>query len=204
MRLGVFGGTFDPIHNGHLIVAEHVRTEMDLDRMLFVPAGQPWFKDGQTLTGGYHRLEMTRLGTSENAHFAVSDMEVRRDGPTYTVDTLVALREQMGEGAEMFLIVGIDALNELHRWRSPSDVLDIATLVGVPRPGAEMVDRAALDSIRDGAANEVVIVDGPLVDISAADVRWRMSEGRSVRGLVPRAVEDYAKRHGLYGEKERE
>ena len=202
MKLGIFGGTFDPIHIGHLIVAEHVRTVMDLDRVLFVPAGRPWFKDGQTLTDACHRLEMTRLATADNLHFAISDIEVRRVGPTYTVDTLTELRSEKGGGAEFYVILGIDALNEMHRWRRPRNVLDLATVVGVARPGAEAVDRAALDSIREGASDEVVIVNGPHVDISAADVRARMAEGQSVRDLVPRAVEDYARRHDLYRRKE--
>ncbi len=202
MRTGIFGGTFDPIHNGHLTVAEYVRAEMALDQVLFIPAGRPWFKERQPVTDAGHRLEMTRLAVTDNPHFAVSDMEVRRDGPTYTIDTLAELRREKGKGVEFYLILGIDALNELHRWRRPTDVLNMATLVGVTRPGADTVDRAALDSIREGASDEVVIVDGLRIDISAADIRRRMSEGLSVRGIIPQAVEDYAKRHVLYGPKE--
>lgn len=202
MKLGILGGTFDPIHHGHLVVAERVRAEMCLDQVLFIPAGRPWFREGQTVTDARHRLEMTRLATADNAHFVVSGMEVRRDGPTYTIDTLVDLRERMGRGVEMFLILGIDALNELHRWRRSCDVLDMATVVGVTRPGAETVDWTALASIQDGVADRVVIVDGPLVDISAADVRCRLAKGLSVQGLIPHVVEDYARRHGLYSGKE--
>ena len=203
MRLGIFGGTFDPIHNGHLIVAERVRTEMRLDQVIFIPAGQPWFKEGQTVTDAKHRLEMTRLAVADNPRFTVSDMEVRRDGPTYTVDTLAELRGEMGDGVELSVILGIDALNELHRWRRPGEVLDLATIVGVTRSGAGTVDRAALDSIREGGSDEVVIVDGPLVDISAADVRRRMADGMSVKGMLPRAVEEYVERHSLYEVKRR-
>ena len=202
MRLGIFGGTFDPIHNGHLIVAEHVREELVLARVLFIPAGRPWFKAEQDLTDGEHRLEMVRLATADYRDFEVSEMEVRREGPTYTIDTLMALRGEKGVVVEYFLILGIDALNELHRWRRPRAVLDMATVVGVARGGATTVDRAALESIREGASDEVVIVDGPLIDISAADVRRRMAGDQSVEGLIPRAVEDYATRHGLYRRKE--
>lgn len=202
MRIGIFGGTFDPIHNGHLAVADYVRTEMSLDQVLFIPAGRPWFKEGQTVTDAMRRLEMTRLAVVDNPHFAVSDMEVRRDGPTYTFDTLTELLREKGKGVEFYLILGIDALNELHHWRRPTDVLNMATLVGVTRPGAETVDRVALDSIREGASDEVVVVGGPRIDISGADIRRRMSEGLSVRGIIPQAVEDYAKRHVLYGPKE--
>ena len=202
MRLGIFGGTFDPIHNGHLIVAEHVRTEMSLDRVLFIPAGQPWFKEGQVLTDAYHRLEMVRLASADNPYFMISDMEVRRDGPTYTIDTLTKLRGEMGEDVGFYVILGVDALNELHRWRRPCDVLDVSTVVGVARPGARAVERVALESIRVGASEEVAILDGPHLDISAADVRCRMAKGLSVRGLLPPAVERYARRHGLYDRRE--
>ena len=202
MRLGIFGGTFDPIHNGHLIVAEHVREELVLARVLFIPAGRPWFKAEQDLTDAEHRLEMVRLATADNPNFEVSDVETHREGPTYTVDTLVALREEMGGGVDFYLILGVDALNELHRWRRPCGVLDLATVVGVGRAGVATVDRTALESIREGASDEVVIVDGPFVDISAAAVRRRMAGGLSVEGLIPWAVEDYATGHGLYRRKE--
>ena len=185
------------------MVAECARTEMALDQVLFIPAGQPWFKEGQTVTDAKHRLEMTRLAIADSPRFEVSDMEVRRDGFTYTIDTLTKLRGEMGEDVGFYVILGVDALNELHRWQRPCDVLDLATLVAVARPGAETVDRAAMESIRDGAADEVVIVDGPLVDISAADIRRRMANGLSVQGMVPRAVVEYAERHGLYVGKER-
>lgn len=203
MKLGIFGGTFDPVHDGHLAAAERVRAKMDLDLVLFVPAGQPWFKAGRIVSDAEHRLEMTRIATAGNPHFAVSDMEVLRDGPTYTIDTLAALRQEMGEGVEFFVILGVDSLNELHRWHRSAAVLGMATVVGVTRAGVEAVDRAALESIRHGAADQVMIVDGLCIDISAADVRRRMKEGLSVRGLIPQGVEDYAKRHGLYGRKER-
>ena len=202
MRLGIFGGTFDPIHNGHLIVAEHVREELVLARVLFIPAGRPWFKAEQDLTDAEHRLEMVRLATADYRDFEVSEMEIRREGPTYTIDTLMALREEKGGGVEYFLILGIDALNELHRWRRPRDVLDLATVVGVGRAGVATVDRTALESIREGASDEVVIVDGPFVDISAAAVRRRMAGGLSVEGLIPWAVKDYVTGHGLYRRKE--
>ena len=203
MRIGIFGGTFDPIHNGHLVVVEYVRAEIALDQVLFIPAGRPWFKEGQTVTDAKHRLEMTRHAVADNPHFTVSDMEVRRAGPTYTVDTLTELRENMGKGVDFYFILGIDALNELHRWCRPRDVLDMATVVGVSRAGEETIDRAALESIRHGASDEVVIVNGPLVDISGADVRRRMAEGLSVRNMVPKVVEEYARLHGLYEVKER-
>ena len=203
MKLGIFGGTFDPIHNGHLVIAEHVRVTMGLERVLFIPAGHPWFKANRPVTEARHRLEMVKLAVAPNPKFEVSDIEVRREGPTYTIDTLTELRETMGEAVEFFVILGTDALNELHRWRAPGEVLDMATIIGVARPEADAVDREALESIRDGASEEIVLVDGPRVDISAVSVRQRMVDGLQVDGLIPQVVHSYIERHGLYGRKER-
>lgn len=198
VRLGIFGGTFDPVHVGHIAVAECVRVEARIDRVLFVPAGRPWFKDGLHVSATSHRLEMVRLVVSGNPHFDLSDIEVRRDGPTYTVDTLSALRAAVGDCVEFCLVLGMDALNELHRWHRPSDVLDTATIVGVARPGTASLDRAALESIREGASDEVCIVRGPMVRVSAADIRRRVAAGLSIRRLVHADVRDYIGRHGLY------
>lgn len=203
MKLGIFGGTFDPIHNGHLVIAEHVRVTMGLERVLFIPAGHPWFKANRPVTEARHRLEMVKLAVAPNPKFEVSDIEVRREGPTYTIDTLTELRETMGEAVEFFVILGTDALNELHRWRAPGEVLDMATIIGVARPEADAVDREALESIRSGASEEIVLVDGPRVDISAVSVRQRMVDGLQVDGLIPQVVHSYIERHGLYGRKER-
>lgn len=202
MRLGIFGGTFDPVHTGHLIVAEFFREVLFIDRVLFVPAGEPWFKTGQYITDGNHRLEMVKLAIADNPHFAASDIELRRDGPTYTFDTLTTLRDQVSDGTEFTVILGVDALNELHRWHRAVDVLNMASVVGVTRPGATKVDRAALDSIREGASDDVTIVDGSLIDISATDIRVRVSEGRSIKYRVPQAVDEYIYRHGLYQREE--
>ena len=203
MKLGIFGGTFDPIHNGHLVTAEHVRVTMGLERVLFMPAGQPWFKANCRVTEAGHRLEMVKLAVAHNPQFEASDIEVRREGPTYTVDTLITLRKEMGEAVEFYVILGFDALNELYRWHRPRTVLDMATVVGVARPDADMVDREALESIRSGASEEIAFVDGPRVDISAAAVRRRMADGLPVGSLIPQVVHNYIERHGLYGRKER-
>lgn len=202
MKLGIFGGTFDPIHNGHLVIAEHVRESLGLDKVLFMPAGRPWFKANIPVTEARHRLEMVRLAVADNPRFEVSDIEVLREGPTYTIDSLKALREETSATVEFYVILGFDALNELHRWRDPREVLDMTTVVGVARPDADVVDREALESIRSGASEEIAIVDGPRVDISAASVRKRMADGLPVDGLIPQVVHSYIERHGLYGREE--
>jgi nicotinate-nucleotide adenylyltransferase len=199
LKLGVFGGTFDPLHTGHLMVAEEVRACIGLDAVMFVPAGQPWLKDDRTLADGAHRLRMVELAIATNEHFQVSDIEQRREGPTYTADTLEELGRSLGDSAELYLIVGLDALAELHRWSRPERVLDLATVVGVARPGHETLARGPLDRVRPGASDGVRVVGGMLVNISSTEVRRRIAVGESIRYLVPRAVEEYIAQYVLYG-----
>ncbi len=199
VRLGVLGGTFDPVHIGHLVLAETARDRLALDKVLFVPAGVPWFKLGRELTPAHHRLEMVRRAVgSKGSHFAVSEIEVARPGPSYTVDTLDELTRSQGEEAELFVVLGTDALNELARWKEPDRVLSLATLVTMARPGHRGVAVRALDAIRQGASATVVEVEGPVVGVSGSDIRERVSRGRSIKYLVPEAVESYIREHGLY------
>ncbi len=198
MRLGVLGGTFDPVHVGHLLVAEQVRECLQLDEVLFVPAGQPWFKMGQRVTCARHRLAMLELAVVGNLRCRVSDMEIRRPGPSYTADTLEELGRERGGEVELYVIVGLDALNQMHRWHEPQRVLDLATVVGIARPGVEDRDRDSLDSIRRGASKEVMVLKGLRIDISASDIRQRVSRGLSIRYRVPDEVASYIHEHGLY------
>ena len=197
LRIGVFGGTFDPVHLGHLVAAEEATELLDLDEMLFVPAGQPWFKAGEVVTDAPHRLNMVRLAVESNPRFRVCGVEVARPGPSYTVDTLEHLRGASPSGTEFFLVLGVDALAELHRWRSPARVFDLATVVGVARPGAKF-DSKALNAALPCAAERVIMLDVPLVDVGATELRRRASSGRSLRYLVPDSVEQYIREHGLY------
>ncbi len=197
MRVGIFGGTFDPVHVGHLIAAERATELLDLDEMLFVPAGQPWFKAGEPVTDAEHRLNMVRLAVESNPRFSVSDVEVARPGPSYTVDTLAQLHEDMPQDTEFFLVLGLDALAEMHRWRRPERVFELATVVGVSRPGAEF-DSAILRDIFPSAAERVIMLDVPMVDVGATELRRRAAEGSSLRYLVPDGVERYIREHGLY------
>ena len=198
MRLGVFGGTFDPPHLGHLAVARCARRELSLDRVVFIPAGEPWMKAGQPVSEAGRRLAMTRLAIAGDERFEASDMETRRPGPSYTVDTLRELRRRWGREAELYLFVGADALEQLPRWREPAAVLRLATLVCFPRPGYADVDVASLRSIAGDVEPRVVRLEGPLLDVSGEDIRRRIAEGRSVTGLLSPAVERYVLRHRLY------
>ena len=199
MKLGVFGGTFDPVHVGHLMVAEDARVELGLDTVLFITAGEPWLKAGWPLSAAHHRVEMVRRAVLDNPGFRESSMEVDRPGPSYSVDTLEALREGLAGDVDLFLLVGLDALRELTQWHRPERIFKLSTVVGIARPGAEKIDRDALDPIDLQAGQDVVILDKLLVNVSSSDIRSRVSAGQSIRYLVPETVEEYISEHGLYG-----
>ena len=200
MRLGLFGGTFDPIHAGHLAAAQAALVSLELDEVLFVAAGQPWLKSGLPVTDAGHRLAMVELAIVSRPGFRASDIEVQRPGPSYTVDTVEELAAAAVEPTELYVLVGLDALNEIAAWQRPERVLERSTVVGIARPGSQEFDRAAVDGVRAGASADVVVVRGPLVDVSSTEVRLRVRGGLSIEGLVPGPVIEYIGRHGLYQE----
>lgn len=191
-RLGIMGGTFDPIHLGHLVTAEQARVDVGLDEVVFVPAGSPWQKDTD-VTGGEQRYLMTVLATAANPRFSVSRMEIDRNGPTYTVDTLRDLRSHLPD-TELFFITGADAILNILTWKDASEALGLASFVAATRPGHDLASLKEHD-----LTDEVIILDVPALAISSSDVRARFRAGRSVRYLIPREVEEFARKHGLYG-----
>ena len=197
-KIGLLGGTFDPIHIGHLLIAEDAREALGLDTVVFIPAGRPWLKANQSVTDPQHRLAMVGLAIGPNPHFQVSDIEIRRQGPTYTVDTLEQLQQDYSPNTEKFLILGMDSLNELARWRSPERLFDLCVVVGVSRPGQEEIDIDKLESIAEGASGKIVLISGPSIGISGADIRNRVVHGKSIKYRVPVDVESYILEHGLY------
>ena len=203
-KLGVMGGTFDPIHFGHLAIAEEARTALGLDQVLFVPAGRPWFKAEDPVTDATHRLTMVKLAVEPNTHFIASDIEVERPGRTYSIDTLTQLADEHGPDTELYLLMGVDALMEFHRWRDPKRVLEMARVVGLSRPGVGGFDLESMDEAFPGGSERIVLLDGPSIDISGVEIRRRVTAGRSIRYLVPDAVEDYIRRQGLYQPDEKE
>lgn len=196
MRLGVLGGTFDPVHVGHLILAETAREQLALGRVVFVPAGVPWRKAVVSITEPEHRLAMLRLAIAGNPAFAVSDVEVTRVGPSYTAETLKALAKEH-TGAELFFLLGEDALADLPNWYQPRRILQLATLAVARRPGGPA---EAGDEAPRGLSAGLVRLEMPRIDISASALRARVRDGLSVRYLVPEAVEAYIREHGLYRE----
>lgn len=201
MKLGLFGGTFDPIHMGHLIVAEEARALLCLDEVVFVPAGQPWLKEGIEITEGRHRLAMVSLAVRSNPAFRVSDAEIERPGPSYTVSTLAELRSCLGPEAGIHVILGFDSLREIGRWRHPGRIFDMASVVGVSRPGANDFgpkERDKLEKEIPGASAKLVLLNGLSIGISGLELRRRLSVGLSIRYQVPEPVEGYIREHSLY------
>jgi nicotinate-nucleotide adenylyltransferase len=195
MRLGLFGGTFDPIHLGHLILAEQCRESCGLDRLWFVVAGAPPHKPGDR-TGVTHRLEMVRIAIAGHPAFVVSDIEATRPGPHYSVETLEAVRRDRPED-DLFFLIGADSLAELPTWREPERIARLATIVVVNRPGIAQVDPAGLPHFGAGS-HALLCVTIPPVGIASTDLRRRLSEGKSIRYMVPRGVEAYIDAQGLY------
>jgi len=198
MNIGVLGGTFDPIHLGHLIVAEEVRRELSLAEILFVPANLPWLKAVSFVSAVEHRLEMVRLAIADKPYFKLSTVDIERGGPSYTVDTIADLRSQTGPEDELFFILGWDNLEEMPQWHEPARLIMMCRLVAVPRPGYPRPKLKSLESSIPGISKRVMLMDKPQIDISASDIRDRVAKGLSVRHLVPEPVNRYIKEHRLY------
>ena len=196
-HIGVIGGTFDPIHTGHLIIAQEALTRLELDRVLFVPAGQPPHKLEREITDPERRFEMVRLAVAGNARFSVSRVDLDRDGPCYTVDTIGLLQRTWGEDTRLYFVIGADSLSELPTWRQPERLLRLCQVVAVARPGHQM-DLQALDRLLPGAASRVRLLDAPTLDISSTEIRRRVAGGLSIRYLVPAEVARYVEQYRLY------
>ncbi len=198
MNIGILGGTFDPVHNGHLIVADVARAQLNLNEVLFIPAGQPWLKLERIITPAEHRLHMLRLALDDTPYFSISEIEIERSGPTYTVDTLTALKEQLNAEEELFFILGQDNLMQLPQWHEASNLIELCYLVAAPRPGVKKPDLKALEASIPGITQRVMLMKQPQVDINATDIRERVVRGLSVRHLVPEPVNRYIKENRLY------
>jgi nicotinate-nucleotide adenylyltransferase len=195
-RLGVMGGTFDPIHVGHLVTAEEALWQFELDRVVFVPTGQPWMKADRDVTPAEHRYLMTVIATSSNPKFWVSRLEIERVGPTYTIDTLQELRRTAEEDIELFFITGADAMLEIFHWKDPDEVLAMAHFIAATRPG---YDIARFEKEAPTSHPKVSVLDVPALAISSTDIRRRVRAGQPIRYLVPEGVETYIRKFQLYG-----
>ena len=197
-RVGVLGGTFDPVHRGHLEIAHSALAEASVGRIIFIPAGQPRLKSGEPSASPEQRLEMLRLAIHDTAGFEVSDVELGRTGPTLTVETLRELRKDLGEDAEVRFILGFDVLDRFHQWVEPEQVVTLARLMAVSRPGYADFDWSGFYARNPYARGRVDCRDSTAVDISASELRARIAAGESVGGLLPPTVEQYIRDNGLY------
>jgi nicotinate-nucleotide adenylyltransferase len=191
-RLGVMGGTFDPIHYGHLVTAEEALAQFELEGVLFVPTGLPWMKQHEVVSPAEDRYLMTVIATASNPLFRVSRIEVEREGPTYTVETLRALKAE--EDADLYFITGADAILEIVQWKDRADLFDLARFIAATRPGFDMAGFEVPGEMSDA----VIVMNIPALAISSTDIRDRVKAGRPIRYLVPEGVKSYIEKAGLY------
>ncbi|HKU31360.1 MAG TPA: nicotinate-nucleotide adenylyltransferase [Arthrobacter sp.] len=192
MRLGVMGGTFDPIHHGHLVAASEVAAKFQLDEVVFVPTGQPWQKSSRLVSEPEHRYLMTVIATASNPNFTVSRVDIDRPGPTFTIDTLRDLRT-LRQDADLFFITGADALAQILSWKDVDELWSLAHFVGVTRPGHVLDDM--------GRGDDVSLLEVPAMAISSTDCRARVGAGNPVWYLVPDGVVQYIAKYKLYSGK---
>src|SRR4051794_27368771 len=185
------GGTFDPVHHGHLVAASEVASRFDLDEVVFVPTGDPWQKSDTVVSPAEDRYLMTVIATASNPRFTVSRVDIDRDGPTYTIDTLHDLRSHYGDTAELFFITGADALAAILDWHRSDELFELAHFVGVTRPGHDLADPGF-------PTGRVSLIEVPAMTISSTDCRTRVAKGEPVWYLVPDGVVQYIAKRGLY------
>jgi nicotinate-nucleotide adenylyltransferase len=197
MKIGVFGGTFDPVHNGHLAIAAKVRTQLALQEVWFVPTGQPWLKAGRTISPWKQRVRMVELAIAGKPYFKVSTLEASRPGPSYTIDTMVELRKQF-KTAELYFIMGWDSLRSLPLWKEAPRLITLCRLVAIPRPGITPPDLTVLEKSIPGISENVVMLDKPNLNISATEIRAKVAQGQPIGKMVPGSVAAFIKKNKLY------
>jgi nicotinate-nucleotide adenylyltransferase len=198
VNVGIMGGTFDPPHIAHLIIAEMARVRLELDKIIFIPAGDPWMKSANMVTAAEQRVEMVRLAIDSNPAFSLSLIEVKRPGPTYTVDTIEQLSGEVGYDAGLFLLLGWDSVADLPSWKAPYRISKMARIAAFPRPGFVKPDTAVLEKAMPGIAERIVYIEEPYLSISSTCIRQWTKEGKSVRYLVTDKVEQYIIENNLY------
>jgi nicotinate-nucleotide adenylyltransferase len=197
LRLGIMGGTFDPIHFGHLVTAEEALVQFNLDKVVFMPTGHPARKTDENVSAPEHRYIMTALATATNPDFEVSRMEVDRPGLTYTSDTLRSLRDEYGPETSLFFITGADAVWEIVTWKDAHEFPSMCTFIAATRPGYDL-EAARREHAEALAAIDIEFIEVPALAISSTDLRKRVRAGRPIRYLLPETVEAYIEKYGLY------
>ena len=201
MKIGILGGTFDPIHLGHLAVAAETCRCLKLDRLVFLPAGQPYFKQLNTITPAEQRLLMLDLAISGEPVYSISKLEIERQGPSYAVDSVSRMKEDLAADDELFFIMGWDSLMSLPLWYEALRLIQLCKIVASPRPGFPQPDISQIDAKLPGLTQRAIVLERPLIDISSTEIRRRVQEGLSIHDMVPAEVEKYIREKGLYLEK---
>ena len=205
MRIGILGGTFDPIHIGHLVLGEEALSKLKLDQIWFIPTGKPWLKESLEITDGLNRLEMVKIATKSNPRFVASSIEIDRSGPTYTIDTLRYLKDKLGTKTSIYFILGLDTLANFHRWNRPEEILDLCEFVVSNRPGfgnTKILDEQ-LERF-ESIGSITTLLNIPMLDISGTNLREMIRQGLSIKYRVPDGVEEYIYSNGLYGADEQQ
>ena len=198
MKIGVLGGTFDPVHNGHLAIAEEARAYLNLNEVIFLPAGQPWMKSDRSISPAHHRMAMLALALQSRPHFKFSTIEIEHQGPSYSVNSIAELKAQAVAPTDWYFILGWDNLSKIPQWKEPAKLLEMCFLTAVPRPGYERPNMKKLEAALPGISKKVILMDKPRLEISATDIRSKVAQGLPISGLVPPPVEEYIKENGLY------
>ncbi|SHF47350.1 nicotinate-nucleotide adenylyltransferase [Desulforamulus putei DSM 12395] len=197
-QICLMGGTFDPIHYGHLVVAEEVRQKFGLQKVLFIPAARPPHKMGKKISEAYHRVNMTRLATASNKYFEVSTLEIERQGISYTIDTVREIKRIYGIET-VYFITGADAVLEIINWKEAEKLLFMCTFIAATRPGYNLNNiKETLKSLPGDILKRILPLEVPALSISSSDIRQRVMEGRSIKYLLPESVEEYILKNGLY------
>lgn len=198
-KIAVMGGTFDPIHYGHLSTAEAVRDKFDVEKVIFIPSGCPPHKDLNFVTNNERRYDMTLLATESNPGFEVSRMEIDRPGRTYTIDTINELKEMYGEDVQIYFITGADVVHQIFTWKSWQELITMCDFVAATRPGYKKSDMfKRIEYLRDTYESRIHFMDVPALDISSSDIRERVQKGEPVKYLLPECVEEYIYKNNLY------
>ncbi|MDA8235280.1 MAG: nicotinate-nucleotide adenylyltransferase [Clostridia bacterium] len=199
IKIGLMGGTFDPVHYGHMVTAEAARYEFQLDKVIFVPSGHPPHKAGSPVTGAEHRYFMTALAVTSNPNFEVSKVEIDRVGPSYTVDTIKYFLDQYHGEAEVYFITGVDAIREILTWRKVEDLLELCYFIAATRPGYQLWEmHQRLSVLLSHQLERIKTMEVPALAISSTDIRNRVRKGRPIKYLLPELVESYIIKNKLY------
>lgn len=198
MKIGIMGGTFNPIHHGHLILSEYIRTNFKLDKILFIPTGNPPHKSGRDVLNGDIRLKMVEIAIKSNENFDLMDVEIKRQGLSYTIDTLMNLKD-IYKGSKLYLIVGADTLLSMHTWKDYEKILSMTSIIVADRLGLNNHDLSEeISRLNSQNGNNIFQVDTPIIEISSTSIRDRIKKGLSIKYLVPEPVENYIYKNELY------